>query len=277
ADDAASAARWVTLPPLTAVKALRAVRPGAVVLLAGTTKEGERRVVLAAQRFGRGRAAALAVQDSWLWQMHAAVPVEDQTHERFWRQTLRWLVADVPSALEVVAAAERPAPGEAVALHATVRDSLFAAVDGATVVAEVTAPSGAKSEVPLEWQVRGDGAYDGSLLPREAGIHQVRVLHRAPGRAERASPVAYVEAAPSREEYYGAWHRADLLRRLAEETGGTYHTPDDAARLAEELRYARAGVTTPERRDLWDMPAAFLLLGGLLAAEWAYRRRRGLA
>jgi uncharacterized membrane protein len=36
-------------------------------------------------------------------------------------------------------------------------------------------------------------------------------------------------------------------------------------------------VTTSERRDLWDMPAAFLLLGGLLAAEWAYRRRRGLA
>ncbi len=275
-DETAAAARWGTLPPLTAVNVLRAVRPGAQVLLAGTTKEGDRRVVLAAQRFGRGRAAALGVQDSWLWQMHATVPTEDQTHERLWRQTLRWLVAEVPSALSVASSVERPAPGESVTLHATVRDSVFAPVEGATVVAEVTAPSGARSEVPLEWQARGDGAYAGALTPREGGVHTVRVLHRAAG-AERASPAAYVEAAPSREEYFGAWQRAEELRRLAEETGGTYHTPETAARLAEDLRYARAGVTTSERRELWDMPAAFLLLGGLLAGEWAYRRRRGLA
>ena len=32
-----------------------------------------------------------------------------------------------------------------------------------------------------------------------------------------------------------------------------------------------------ERKELWDMPATFLLLGALLAGEWGYRRRRGLA
>ena len=35
---------------------------------------------------GRGKAFALTLQDSWLWQMHASMPVEDMTHEHFWRQ-----------------------------------------------------------------------------------------------------------------------------------------------------------------------------------------------
>ncbi|GLC25965.1 hypothetical protein [Roseisolibacter agri] len=276
ADEKASVARWGTLPPLTAVNTVRSVRPGASVLLTGTTRDGERRVVLATQRFGRGRTAALAVQDSWLWQMHASIPVEDQTHELLWRQMLRWLTADVPDALELASSIERPAPGEETVLHATVRDSLFVPVNGATVVAEVVAPSGARSELPLEWGVSRDGEYRAAFTPRETGVHQLRVLHRA-GSVERASRISYVESAPSREEYFGAGLRADLLRRIAAETRGRYYTPETAGTLAEDLRYARAGVTVAERKELWDMPLTFLLLGGLLAGEWAYRRHRGLA
>jgi len=36
-------------------------------------------------------------------------------------------------------------------------------------------------------------------------------------------------------------------------------------------------VTAREARDLWDMPAVLLLMIGLLAVEWSYRRWRGLA
>jgi uncharacterized membrane protein len=276
-DERASAARWAALPPLTAVNTVRAVRPGATVLLTGTAPNGGgSRVVMASQRYGRGKAAALAVQDSWLWQMHAAITPEDQTHETFWRQTLRWLAADVPGAIELTAAIDRPAPGEAVALHALVRDSVYAPVNGATVVAEVTAPSGTRREVPLEWGVTRDGEYNGTFTATEAGMHAVRVLRREPGR-EQASAITYLDAAPSREEYFAAGLRAELLRRLASETGGKYYTPETAGALAEDLRYARAGVTVAERKELWDMPATFLLLGALLAGEWGYRRRRGLA
>jgi hypothetical protein len=31
-----------------------------------------------------------------------------------------------------------------------------------------------------------------------------------------------------------------------------------------------------EQKDLWDMPIVFLLLVGLVGAEWTYRRLRGL-
>jgi hypothetical protein len=71
--------------------------------------------------------------------------------------------------------------------------------------------------------------------------------------------------------------RAPLLRRVAAETGGRFYTPATVGALPEDLRLARGGVTVVERLALWDMPAVLLLLGGILAAEWACRRAWGLA
>ena len=95
----ASRERWDTLPPVTVVNPITEVKPGATTLL--TTPEDL--VVLAFQRYGAGKSMAFAVQDSWMWQMHADVPVEDLTHETFWRRLLRWLVDGVPD--QVVARA----------------------------------------------------------------------------------------------------------------------------------------------------------------------------
>ena len=47
--------------------------------------------------------------------------------------------------------------------------------------------------------------------------------------------------------------------------------------LANDAIYTESGVTVREAKDLWDMPAVFLLLALLLGAEWGYRRWRGLA
>ena len=71
--------------------------------------------------------------------------------------------------------------------------------------------------------------------------------------------------------------RSSLLRRLAHETGGHYYALADVDRLADDVAYTQSGVTLRETRDLWDMPAVFLVLLTLLGTEWAYRRARGLA
>jgi hypothetical protein len=46
--------------------------------------------------------------------------------------------------------------------------------------------------------------------------------------------------------------------------------------LPEDLSLTGAGVTLTEERDLWDMPVLLLLVLGLMAGEWGYRRKRGL-
>jgi len=68
-----------------------------------------------------------------------------------------------------------------------------------------------------------------------------------------------------------------LLRRLADETGGKYFQAADTSKLAEALSLSGRGVTVVEEKDLWDMPALFLLLIVFAGGEWVYRRARGLA
>jgi hypothetical protein len=87
----------------------------------------------------------------------------------------------------------------------------------------------------------------------------------------------YVQAAPLTTEYFDAEMHAPLLKRIADETGGRFYTPASVAGMTEDLRYTGRGVTTVEERELWHMPIVFLLLVGLLCAEWGYRRSVGLA
>ena len=122
ANEQASAAIWDKLPALTSINPLRTLKPGAVTLLSGADERRREQVVLAYQRYGRGKAIAFPVQDSWLWQMHADIPVEDMTHENYWRQLMRWLVDGVPDHVEAHTSADRVEAGETVTITADVVD-----------------------------------------------------------------------------------------------------------------------------------------------------------
>jgi hypothetical protein len=269
----ASAERWKKLPALTTLNPLRGLKPGAAVLLNGGSSS---QVVLAYQRYGAGKALAFPVQDSWLWQMDASIPVSDQTHETFWRRLLRWVVEGVPDRVALGLEKERVEPGEAAHFTATIRDPRFLPVNDAKVRARITDPSGREVEVPLDFAVDRDGEYRASFVPRAEGVHTLRI-EATRGKEVVGQAVRYLRAAPDEGEYFDAVQRAPLLKRIAEETGGRYYTAENAAALAEDATYLGRGVTATRELDLWDMPIVLILLVGLMGGEWYLRRRRGLA
>jgi uncharacterized membrane protein len=274
-DDAVSDARWDSLPPLSIVHALTDVKPGAATLLTGDA-ESVPYVVLATQHYGRGRSAAFNVQDSWIWQMHATIPLEDQTHETLWRQLLRWLVSEVPDQVTVHPVATVVLAGRSVVLMAEVSDSLYRPLNGAEVVATVEDPAGVAHIVPLAWSVEHDGEYRGSYTPVTDGLHQITVDARA-GATLVGTAHSWVQAGDPRTEFVDAERHTALLRRVADETGGHFYEPSALDGLAEDVQYTTAGATTQQRLDLWDMPVVLLTLLVLLGLEWGYRRMRGLA
>jgi hypothetical protein len=207
--------------------------------------------------------------------MHADVPLEDQSHEALWKQVLRWLVDGVPDAVDVVADQEQVEPGEMVRLVAQVRDSTFIAANDAQVTARVTSPSGFVEELMMEWTVEEDGEYAASFRPSELGDYEV-AIEASRGESSLGGDITHVHAAPSDREYFGAARRTQLLRRIAEDTGGRFYTRDNVATLPDDITITGAGVTLAEELDLWDMPALFLLMVLLMGAEWGYRRIRGL-
>jgi hypothetical protein len=268
--------RWEALPAVTTLNPITRLKPGATRLLSGGPEgDRERQVVLAFHRYGRGKVIVLPIQDSWIWQMHADIPLEDQTHETFWRQLLRWLSDDVPDQVGAQSEREVVEPGQPVNLTIEVRDSAYAEVNNANVVAVVHNPSGDSITVPLDWDVEQDGHYDGGFPTANPGLYQVFV--RAMRGADTVgTAVTYVDVAPSADEYFDASMRGTTLRRIADQTGGLFYTPESVANLPEDIGLTGAGVTLTEERDLWDMPILLLLVLGLMGGEWGYRRKRGL-
>ena len=302
------AERWRTLPSVTTVNRIRGIRPGAVVLLNGTVPAGGRveapgesvrgfeQPVLVYQRYGRGVAIALPIQDTFLWRMSAEVPLEDRTLETFWRQLLRWLATDVPDRVMVTTASDVVGSREPIALNGEVADSAYVMRNDARVVARVTTPSGATRDVSMAWAVDRDGEYRATFTPEETGLYEVRLQSDLSGAAPRAtdrtraadgapppgtteSQPMYVRVAGESDmgrEFFGAEMRASLLQRIAKETGGRFYTPETVSSLPEDIALSKRGVTVVNQMDLWDMPIVFLVLVALVTGEWAYRKKRGL-
>jgi uncharacterized membrane protein len=277
--ETASAERWNFLgtlePTVTTVNGAMAPKPGATVLLGGTDEARGERPVLAFQRYGRGKAFAFTLQDSWLWQMHAAISVEDMTHEYLWRQLLRALVDGVPDVVEPQLT-DRVEPGEAITLRADVVDKGFVELNDASVVAHVTRPDGSVVDVPMQWGGERSGEYVATVPTVGQGAYEARIEATRAGQSI-GSTMAHVRAAPGDAEYFDATMHATTLRRIADETGGRFYTAAAMQGLAEDLRYTGRGVTTVEERELWHLPIVFMLMVGLMCAEWAYRRAVGLS
>ena len=247
------------MPDLSAVNLIREVKPGATILLTGTDKARQDHVVLAFQRYGRGKAFAMPVQDTWIWRMDAKMAVTDTTHAMFWRRLIRWLVDGVPGQVNVTTTADRVEPGEPVKLSAEVLDPAYVEVNDSRVVAHVKSPSGKTSEVPVDWTVTRDGDYRATFVPDETGIYNVDVVAERADK-ELGTATMQVRVSAGDAEYFDAAMRAPLLKRIAEETSGRFFTPETTASLPEAISYSGRGVTVVEERELWDMPALFLLL-----------------
>jgi uncharacterized membrane protein len=271
----ASARRWPELPQVTSINSPLAIKPAATVLLNGTDERNRTIPMLVWQPYGRGKGIAFLPQDSWEWQMHASIPLEDMTHENLWRQMLRWLVADSPKPVEATTTVDRVEPGEAVTIEASVVDPSWVELNDAHVMARVTRPGGTTLDVPLQWTGERDGQYRGMFVSTEAGAYEVTV-DATQANATLGSGTGYVRAAPGDAEYFDPVMHAAPLRRIAEETGGKFYTPASVSNIAEDVRYGGRGVTAVEQRELWNMPIILMALMGLACVEWGYRRLVGL-
>ncbi|HYK91025.1 MAG TPA: glutamine amidotransferase [Acidobacteriota bacterium] len=268
--------RWDAAPTLQGLNPTAGPKAGATVLAQGSVPDafGKSPVLLAFQRFGRGKSMALTTGSTWRWRM--GLDHRDNFHELFWKQMLRWLVSDAPDPVGLMPEKHSYSMDEPVVMHAEVNDLTFMHLNNAEVTARVKSPSGEMTTLRMSWDVDKDGQYTTTFKPREEGIYEVTAEARQ-GTTSLGSTKANFRIADTTEEFHSAALNPDLLKRLASETGGRYYTPRDARTLPQDISYVDNGVTRLEEKDLWDMPFLFLLLVATISAEWIFRKRKGLA
>jgi hypothetical protein len=214
-----------------------------------------------------------ATAGSWRWRMWQ--DHTDTTHATFWQQLLRYLVSDSPG--RVSASTPRPvlADETKVTLRAEVRDKAFQPVPNAVVEAHITGPDGAAASVELTPQPLEEGGYTAEWNAEKPGSYVAEIVAGREKEELGRDVIEFRREDGVAENFHTAQNR-ELLEKLAEETGGRYYTTANAARLPEEISYSEAGITTRETKDLWDMPAVFLLALLLRGSEWVLRRRWGV-
>ena len=280
--EADAAAKWRDLTPLSTTNIIKDVKPGATVLLDGVDEHGHQAPVLTYQRFGRGKALALTVEDSWLWRMQ--MPLADTTHHTFWQRLARWLVDGVPDRVMVSGTPDHVEQGQPITLTAQVVDPAYKGIDNGRITAHVTSPSGKTEDIPMAWTVQRDGEYAAKYTPVEDGVFNVSVggsydATTGPARETKDAGTgkASFRVAPSDAEYFDPAMRAPLLKRVADETEGRFFRASDTSKLVDAITYSGRCITVVEDKELWDMPIILFLLLGLMGTEWAVRRGKGLA
>ena len=269
--------KWRDLPTVTSLNPLREAKPGANVLLEGVDERGRTQIVMAAQRYGRGKTIVLTPQDTWLWRMHQKMDVKDPTFHNFWQRLVRWLVDGVPDRVSITPTPARVQKGEPVSLSAEVLDKEYKGVNDGRITTHITSPSGKTEDVPMEWTVEHDGEYRARFTPAEDGLYTLSVGGLTGKGEDTGRGTASLRVAPSDNEYFDAAMRAPLLQRLADETEGRFYRARDVSQLPEAITYSGKGITMVEERELWDMPIMLVMLLSFMGGEWLYRRRHGLA
>lgn len=264
--------RWAAVPALASISPLGTAKPGASVLAVTGGPGGAPRALVAVQRFGEGRSMVFTGEASWRWRM--LLPTSDQSYERFWRQSVRWLAQSAPEPVGLTLPAI-PAPGEAIPITVSARDAGYAPRADATVDVRVTSPAGRVEAVQAVPVAGHDGQFRATIRATEAGVYRVAVeaKHKqAPlGAASAAMLVGGVDP-----EMKDPRLNEDMLKRIATASGGAVFTPGETAGIVSRLDAGIPAAVAAVRRDLWHTGWSFALLAGLLAAEWLFRRASGL-
>ncbi|WP_149499042.1 VWA domain-containing protein [Roseiconus lacunae] len=270
---------WEQLPTLSGANRFVGAKPrsGVQTLL----ETGDQQPLLVIGTYGKGRVAALAIDETYRWWRIG----KSEVHRRFWRQLMLWVMSreekggdsviaelgqrrfegdtQVEFQARVQSLSERSSP---IRLSATVVNG-----DGDATALDVTEGSGEESRI------------SGTLPDLEPGFYKLVI--EADDPTIRGDEVAFQVTETSREL---ANPMPDLvylqqLASLTEQHGGASFDPVNLDPLIDTIRTKRRTAETPviEKSGLGDGPISgwivFLLFTAAMSTEWWLRRQWQMA
>jgi len=217
---------------------------------------------------------AILTASTWRWQM--LMPHEDTSHERFWRQLLRWLTSESPPQVELLMDHDSYSVGEHAQVRVSVSDKTFTPVNDATVWLKITDSSGSVQDIQLEWAIEEDGIYTGTFIVEHDGIYKLEATSTTPSREFGEASASFL-VTESNAEYKNPGMDVTLLTKIAKESGGKFYSIKNTDRLEDDLAHITNEYSIKIEHDIWNIPLVLLILIGLFSLEWFIRRRRRMS
>lgn len=268
--------RLASMPGLRVLNEVGALKPGASELLSVVSSTGESRPGLVTQRFGKGRTAAFLVGDFWRWKLHPSSHDNDD-FERTWRQTIRWLIADVPQRVRAEAIAKKDDPTQPIEVSVHVNDESYLPLDNADVAIEVATPTEDVLKLKAEPKDAISGQYESSYVSRADGTYRATIIANNPDGSEIDRVETGWVADPATEEFAHLRPNVDFMQQIAQASGGELVRLNQLDSFVRTLSDREIPIAQPMVRSVWHTWGVFLLAIGLLSIEWGVRRWKGLA
>ena len=269
ATDDGEAQRIEAMPEFQNIHRLPAVRPGATEVGKLELTEGSS-PALAVRRYGRGRTAVLAISDLWRWGLRG--PEDRADLDKTWRQTTRWLLADVPRPLAVKA--ETAAGGQMITTELLGDD--FQPDEAGGVTLRVRRPDGTWTSISPRPHASKGGTLEALHTATEPGPYLAEATTRAAdGKPALTARAGWVVNA-LRDEYLAIKPDMAAMNRLASATGGRILTPDGLDEFVAGLKNLPMPVTETRSEPLWHSPVWLLAALVCFIGEWSLRRWKKL-
>ena len=267
-------ARLAEMPRFHTLNPTGDAKPGASVIADARSPSGQQAPAIATQRFGKGRTAAAMIGDLWRWSMRRS-EVDENDLSVFWRQTMRWLTADVPQRVEVDVADS--ANQEMIEIRTTVHDADYKPFDSATVSLKIVTPEEKEFTLEAEPDPANPGVYLANYWPEESGGYELETKAIAPDGSLIDRRTTGWTSEPSVHEFARIAPNRAQLEQLAESSGGERISPSELDSFVSSLSRRKVPVTEPWVYPLWHQPFVIVFAVCCLCAEWGLRRWKGLA
>ena len=267
--------RLAGMPEFQTLNHVRTIKPGAAVLAQVTAVEGTEHPALVAQQFGRGRSAAMLIGDLWRWNLRRPEGA-DSDLEKSWRQTIRWLVSDVPGRVEVETKRTLTGVAPAVQILVRARDQNYEPLDNATVTLKVLTPDKREIALIAESTDQAAGQYAALFAPRAPGAYRAKVLVTAPDGSEVGQREVGWTAEPQTEEFRRLAVNRPLLEQIAQQSGGEVIDVNRLDQFVSSLPNRKIPIVETWTYPLWHQSSVFIVAITCLIGEWGLRRWKGL-
>lgn len=267
--------RWNSMPELSNYSKVKRAKAGATVLAEHPTDRNEfgNRILIATHNYNAGRVMVFTPHNSYRWQM--SQESIDDSHDRFWRQTAKWLTTAPKSSIKLDIAKTEYTLKEPVIIEVTATDETFSLTNDAKIRAVVVDEKGARKELQLEQVLGKDGLYTARYVPNQYGEYTVTATGTLEGKS-LGKQQALFEVKPSYAEFSDAALNVPLLTNLATMSGGKYYPIDEASQLVNQISLVESATSEITDVDIWDLPLIFGLIFLFLGLEWFLRKRAGL-
>ena len=269
ADQDKSDSLWRQIPPLFWFYHARRIKPGAEALMEAPAGN-EMMPLIVHQRYGAGQVLYIGTDETWRWRKLPG----GEYHRRLWSQIVTQTGLDHVMAeqgkgrVQIETASRELALGSETVVMATVLGIDNRPLNAKQVNAVIVSEDKREETIALTAQAGRKGIFSGPWTPAAMGKHRLYVKD-----LENEGEWSVNVVSPQIEFDQPAL-RADLLRALAERSGGRYISSAEIDGLDGVLADLKPLVRIQRReKPVWNAPGLLILITVLFGLELILRKK----